>query len=101
MKARPSITASFTKTSREEECHSVPKMKCIDLPRTVQETIHEEECSTEFNQECNTRYEQQQCAPIIEKKCTTGTVPSTRLSMRGIVRPSRMKSVKRFLKALS
>merc|ERR1712010_345344 len=56
----------------KEECHSVPEVKCVNLPRTVQETIHEEECSNEFDQECSTRYEQQ-CAPVMEKKCTTGT----------------------------
>ena len=56
----------------KEECHSVPGVKCVNLPKTVQETIHGEECFNEFDQECSTRYEQQ-CSPIMEKKCTTGT----------------------------
>ena len=59
------------------QCHSVPEVKCVNLPRTVQETIHEE-CSTEFDQECSTMYKQQ-CAIGIrakyevfnERKCKT------------------------------
>ena len=66
----------------KEECHSVPGVKCVNLPKTVQETIHGEECFNEFDQECSTRYEQQ-CSPVMEKKCITGLRPSARLSMRG------------------
>ena len=58
-------------TDVQEECHSVPEVKCVVLPMTVQETIHEEECSNEFDQECRTRYEQP--CPDVEKKCIIGT----------------------------
>merc|ERR1711936_346070 len=30
----------------KEECHNIPEWKCVTVPRTVEETIHEEECST-------------------------------------------------------
>ena len=54
------------------QCHSVSEVKCVNLPRTVQETIHEE-CSNKFDQECSIRYEQQctqsKCQMVNERKC--------------------------------
>ena len=59
------------------QCHSVSEVKCVNLPRTVQETIHEK-CSTEFDQECSTMYKQQctigtksECQVVNERKCAT------------------------------
>ena len=55
------------------QCHSVSEVKCVNLPRTVQETIHEEDCSNKFDQECSIRYEQQctqsKCQMVNERKC--------------------------------
>merc|ERR1711872_1175842 len=35
-------------TVQDEQCYNVPELKCVSVPRTVTETVHEEECSTEY-----------------------------------------------------
>ena len=52
VKSRP-VPKSFSVMMTQ--CDSAPEVKCVNLPRTVQVTIHEEECSNEFDQKCSTR----------------------------------------------
>ena len=69
---------SYVSMTRKE-CRDVPDEACVNTQertcqfsqRPVQETFHEESCSTA--QSCSTRYENK-CEPVAEKKCTTNTV---------------------------
>ena len=47
VKSRP-VPKSFSVMMTQ--CNSAPEVKCVNLPRTVQVTIHEEECSNEGNE---------------------------------------------------
>merc|ERR1712025_1526702 len=40
---------------QDEECYSTAKLQCVQLPKNVQETVHEEQCSTEYDTECSVR----------------------------------------------
>ena len=36
--------------TKDEECFTVPELSCVNVPKTVFETIHEEKCSDEYDQ---------------------------------------------------
>merc|ERR1712121_367494 len=51
----------------DEECYNAAKLQCVSLPKNVQETVHEEQCTTEYDKECSTRYENK-CEPVYENE---------------------------------